>query len=112
MSCSPRPGELYLFRTVLLSGRDKKPYRPGVVLAPPPAGLSDVPLLMRTTVLCEKGVGHQANPALGLSKEGVFGFRHQRYLDVRFFGVAGAVKYLGMLEASCFAEIRRWWETL
>ncbi|WP_054568697.1 hypothetical protein [Frankia sp. R43] len=65
---------------------------------------------MRTTVLNERGVRHKANPALNLSKDGVFAYRYLRSVDLAFFTVPGAVEYLGMLENACFAKILEWWE--
>jgi len=106
----PVRGGLYRVDTVLLSGTDPKPTRPVVVLALPPAGLPDVHVLTRTSDTSERGIRHPRNPALGLSKDGVFGFRYLRGIDVKHFANAGAVTYLGMLEQPYFDQIVEWWE--
>ena len=106
----PVRGGLYRVRTTLLSGTDPKPTRPVVVLALPPFGLPDVPVLTRTSDTSERGVFHPRNPALGLSKDGVFGYRYRRSIDERYFRVDDAVTYLGDLEAVYFDQIVQWWE--
>lgn len=106
----PVRGGLYQVRTILLSGTDPKPTRPVVVLALPPVGLPDVPVLARTSDTSERGVQHPKNFALGLTKDGVFGFRFQRSIDVKHFANPDAVSYLGMLEEQYFGHIVTWWE--
>ena len=106
----PIPGGLYLVNTRLLSGTDPKPRRPAVVIALPAFGLTDVPLLTRTTDTGERGVQHPANPALGLTKPGVFAYRFFRSMDSRYFAQQAITPFLGMLEAPYFAQIRAWWE--
>lgn len=106
----PVAGGLYLVNTQLLSGTDPKPRRPAVVVALPAYGLSEVPLLTRTSDTTARGVPHPANPALGLTKPGVFAFRFHRSLDLRFFRDE-ITPFLGMLETKYFDEILAWWET-
>lgn len=81
-----------------------------VVLALPPAGLPDVSVLTRTSDTNERGVSHPKNPALGLSKDGVFGYRYLRRIDVKHFANEDAVTFLGMLEQPYFDQIVEWWE--
>lgn len=106
----PVRGGLYQVRTALLSGTDPKPTRPVVVIALPPVGLPDVPVITRTSDTSERGVFHPRNLALGLSKDGVFGYRYLRSIDERYFRVTDAVAFLGMLEQGCFDQIIQWWE--
>lgn len=106
----PVRGGLYQVRTILLTGTDPKPTRPVVVLALPPLGLPDVPVLARTSDTRERGIAHPKSPALGLTKDGVFGFRYQRSLDVKHFANEDAVAYLGMLEQPYLDQIVTWWE--
>lgn len=104
------PGHLYWVDTVLLTGTDKKPRRPGVVVALPAFGLTDVRLLMRTTQLDVRGVAHVAHPELGLTERGVFGFRYLRSLDIKHFRKGALVTYLGQLDPETWAKIEQWWE--
>lgn len=106
----PVRGALYRVRTILLSGTDPKDTRPVVVLALPPFGLPDVTVLARTSDTRERGIAHPRNPELALTKDGVFGFRYQRSIDVKHFSNPDAVSYLGMLEQPYFDQIVTWWE--
>jgi hypothetical protein len=101
---------LYLVNTSLLSGIDPKPKRPAVVVALPAYGLTDVPVLTRTTDTSERGVGHPANAALGLTKPGVFAYRFLRSMDSKYFARAEITPFLGMLETVYFEQIVTWWE--
>jgi len=106
----PLVGGIYRVRTVLLSGVDPKPLRPVVVVALPPSDLSDVPLLTRTSNTDELGVFHPRSPALGLTKDGVFAYRFQRSIDIRFFADPNSAEFMGMLEPSYRQAIQEWWE--
>lgn len=104
-------GGLYRIDTVLLSGVDPKPRRPAVVIALPPYGLSDLPVLGRTSDTTVRGIDHPRNLALGLTKDGVFGYRYLRHIDARHFTASPhAVDFLGMLEDEYFAKVLSWWE--
>lgn len=107
----PVVGGLYLVDTVLLSAYDPKPRRPAVVIALPPYGLSDPPVLTRTSDTSIRGVQHPRNPALQLSKDGVFGYQYLRHLNIGHFTASPhAVVFLGMLEEEYFAKVLTWWE--
>jgi hypothetical protein len=109
-SVHPIVGGLYRVETALLSGRDPKPKRPATVIALPAYGLDDVPLITRTSDLDEPGIAHPRNVPLGCTKDGVFGHRFVRHLDIRYFRVPAVAEYLGMLESSTFQAILEWWE--
>lgn len=106
----PVVGGLYRLDTVLVSGRDPKAKRPAVVLAMPAHGLTDVPVLTRTSDTAETGIAHPRNPSLGLSKDGVFAFRFLRSVDARLLRVPALSEFLGMLEPEYFERILDWWE--
>lgn len=106
----PVRGGIYRVQTILLTGSDPKPTRPVVVVALPALGLPDVPVLARTSDTRQRGIAHPKNPALRLTKDGVFAFRYQRSIDVRYFANEDAVAYLGMLEEPYFSQIVEWWE--
>jgi hypothetical protein len=74
-------------------------------------GLTDVPVLTRTSDTTARGVAHPRNPAIGLTKEGVFAFRYQRSIDQRWFALPDRVKPLGQLEKQYFDQVLAWWET-
>lgn len=96
---------------MLLSAYDPKPRRPAVVIALPPYGLPDLPVLTRTSDTTVRGVPHPRNPALQLSKEGVFGYAYLRRIDARYFTApAHMVVFLGMLEPEYFTKVLAWWE--
>lgn len=107
----PIRGGLYLVNTSLLSGSDPKPKRPAVVVTLPAYGLTDVPLLTRTTGTSERGVEHPTNATLGLTQRGVFAFRFLRSMDSKYFAQGEITPFLGMLEAPYFEQILTWWET-
>lgn len=107
----PVIGGLYRIDTVLLSGYDPKPRRPAVVIARPPYGLSDLPVLTRTSDSTVRGIDHPRNLALRLTKDGVFGYQYLRRIDARHFTASPhAVVFLGMLEEEYFAKVLNWWE--
>lgn len=110
VSAAPIVGGLYRVDTCLFSGQDPKPRRPAVVLALPPFGLTDVPMLTRTSDTRQNGIRHPANGALGLTKDGVFAFKFVRSVDERYFRVPSVVHYLGMLQPPYFSQILAWWE--
>lgn len=109
-STHPIVGGLYRVETALLSGRDPKPKRPATVIALPAYGLDDVPLITRTSDTDEPGIPHARNVSLGCTKNGVFGHRFVRHLDIRYFRVPAVAEYLGMLETPTFQAILDWWE--
>lgn len=107
----PVVGGLYRVDTVLLSVHDPKRRRPAVVIALPPYGLPDLPVLTRTSDTTVRGIPHPRNPGLGLSKDGVFGYAYLRRIDARHFTASPhAVVFLGMLEQEYFAKVLAWWE--
>ena len=107
----PVSGGLYRIDTVLLSAHDPKPRRPAVVIALPPYGLPDLPVLTRTSDTSIRGVPHPRNPALQLSKDGVFGYQYLRRIDARHFTASPhAVVFLGILEPEYFTQVLSWWE--
>lgn len=106
----PRVRGLYRVETIWLSGTDPKAKRPLVVLAMPGYGLTDVPLLARTTQLGMSGVPHAANTSIGCTKDGVFAFKFLRRLDITHFAYAERAQYLGDVDAVTFGAIIKWWE--
>lgn len=102
-------GGVYRIETVLLSARDPKARRPAVVIALCPPGLPDVTVVTRTSDTSAAGVAHPASPGLSLSKPGVFAYKFQRTIDVKFFKLTQEVVYLGQLEQPFFDELLRWW---
>jgi hypothetical protein len=102
-------GGLYRIDTVLLSHTDPKLQRPAVVIALPPVGLPDVRVVTRTSDTTVEGVHHPANPALQLSKDGVFAYRFLRSIDVKYFKLANSVTYLGQLEPPYMEKLVEWW---
>jgi len=102
-------GGVYWIDTVLLSSSDPKPQRPAVVIALCPPGLPDVTVVTRTSDTGAAGVAHPANPELSLSKPGVFAYKFQRTIDVKYFKLTKEVVYLGQLEQPYFDELLRWW---
>lgn len=106
----PAPGLLYRVDTTRLTGMDPKPQRPAVVLALPAVGLTTVRLLMRTTQTHVRGIAHAANPALGLTKDGVFAFTYLRSIELRDFSNPRFVAYLGQLDSATWTQIEQWWE--
>lgn len=87
-----------------------KPKRPLVVLALSAYGLTDVPLLARTTQVGEAGVFHAADQRIGCTKNGVFAYRFLRRLDVSHFAFEERAEYLGIVDEATFGEIMKWWE--
>jgi mRNA-degrading endonuclease toxin of MazEF toxin-antitoxin module len=107
----PRLGGLYWIDTALMTGKDPKPRRPAVVIRLAPVGLDVVTVLTRSTqVLDLHGVFHPKNPALGLTKDGVFALKHVRSLDPKYFGVQHAVEFVGDVEPSTLAQLLQLWE--
>jgi mRNA-degrading endonuclease toxin of MazEF toxin-antitoxin module len=102
---------LYRIETAVLSGNDPKEKRPAVVIRMPPPGLDVVTVLTRTTQVARfHGVAHSRNPAIGLTKDGVFALQHARTLDVRYFSVPQAVEYLDDVEGETLGELLKLWE--
>lgn len=68
----PVEGELYWVQTIILWSGDRKPTRPVVVIEVPKTIRGRVQVVTRTTDMSRLGVRHEAMPAAGLTKCGVF----------------------------------------
>jgi hypothetical protein len=41
---------------------------------------------------------------------GVFAFRHLRYIDIAHFAVPGRTQFRGLVDEGTFSQIIKWWE--
>ncbi len=100
----PDVGELYWVDTTILDAYDKKPRRPALVLVVPVELTGRITLATRTTDLNKSGVRHDADPALGLTKEGIF--HYLRTAEAQLWR-PDTVTYMDRVEPQLLAHVLR-----
>jgi hypothetical protein len=95
-------GQMYLVDTLILNGRDPKPFRPVVVVRVPDpitdAADRRVWVVTRTTDMRQQGVPHAADRGLGLDQPGVFADAYVRWGHIDDFSDGGLARPLGDLD--------------
>ena len=105
----PAVGELFWVDTWIYADADKKPRRPLVVVQAPRDWLQRVHVITRTSDTDRSGVEHPAEPALGLSENGVFSLKHYRHVEAQVF-VPPAVELIGVLPEPYLGAVLTMWE--
>lgn len=104
----PTVGQVYLVATVLFQPPDKKPHRPFVVVDAPLTLRGRISVVARTTNTDADGIAHGADPALGLSKDGVFALL--KSVEAQEWTPRNALLYGELPPAVLQQIIRRWYE--
>ena len=100
----PMPGEVYWVDTAILSGYDKKPRRPVLVVELPHSSLGRITVVTRTSSRDRSpGVHSEANVSLGLNRPGTWGY--ERTADASLWTPSN-VSYSGEVDGDELYDVR------